>query len=439
MRRLTFVISVVLICFSGCENSTPPVVEQGGLSLTVEDISCAEAWLNLSLPDQSYGRMLEIFVNDSSYHSYSVENRGDTTLFIENLLPEKNYIFKTLLHGKGDYTDIEALAEARTMDTTSHDFEWEMFEIGDFNPCYFSDVEVINENDIWAVGEYYLYDSLGHTNSDRYNAAHWDGNIWNPERIEVDFHYYDIVTPLEGVYAFSSTNIWFAGSLPIHGNGKEWEMYDLRTTLDPELSVSHIMAVGTKEIYFAGRNGSIVLFDGTDWHKIESGTNLQIQDLWGSKQTDGNFSVYALYCDKGSGFDKKLLRLNSGIAEPVELPDIYWPVTSVWFDDEKRMLLCGSGVYQGKITGNSSSFEEIQPKISDTYSSCVRGTGRNDIFICGHLGSLFHFNGYSWKRYDGVEVPSFYGVWVALSAKENVVCAVGDDLTKAKMIIGRRK
>ena len=44
-------------------------------------------------------------------------------------------------------------------DTTSHDFVFEAHIIGDFN-TYLTDVAVINENDIWAVGRIMRGDSM---------------------------------------------------------------------------------------------------------------------------------------------------------------------------------------------------------------------------------------------------------------------------------------
>ncbi len=37
------------------------------------------------------------------------------------------------------------------------------------------DVAIIDENNIWAVGEIYMNDSLGNPDPKRYNAIHWDG------------------------------------------------------------------------------------------------------------------------------------------------------------------------------------------------------------------------------------------------------------------------
>ena len=69
------------------------------------------------------------------------------------------------------------------MDTTSHNFTFEMITFGgQIGSSVLFDVAIINENNIWAVGEIWIADTsqLGYT---KYNAVHWDGNSWELKRI----------------------------------------------------------------------------------------------------------------------------------------------------------------------------------------------------------------------------------------------------------------
>jgi len=47
------------------------------------------------------------------------------------------------------------------MDTTSHNFTWQTWTFGEHSSSRLYDVAIINENNIWAVGEIYMKDSLG--------------------------------------------------------------------------------------------------------------------------------------------------------------------------------------------------------------------------------------------------------------------------------------
>ena len=55
------------------------------------------------------------------------------------------------------------------MDTTSHNFTWDIDTLGISGTL--RDVQIIDENNIWVVGEI-------ETDTATYNAAHWNGNDW---------------------------------------------------------------------------------------------------------------------------------------------------------------------------------------------------------------------------------------------------------------------
>ena len=46
-----------------------------------------------------------------------------------------------------------------TMDTTSHNFTWQSWTFGDIGSSVLYDVAIINENNIWAVGEINIADT----------------------------------------------------------------------------------------------------------------------------------------------------------------------------------------------------------------------------------------------------------------------------------------
>ena len=68
-------------------------------------------------------------------------------------------------------------------DTTSHNFTFQTWSFGQHSSNILYDVAIIDENNIWAVGEIYLNDSLGQTDPQAYNAIHWNGVQWEFKRI----------------------------------------------------------------------------------------------------------------------------------------------------------------------------------------------------------------------------------------------------------------
>ena len=192
------------------------------------------------------------------------------------------------------------------MDTTSHNFTWQTFTFGgQAGSCTLYDVAIIDENDIWAVGEIYLLDSLGQPDPLPYNAVHWDGNEWELKRIQTILRGNLVTVPLTGIFAFSSNDIWMVGSLPIHGDGQNWIMYDVRSTVDPSLSLSKAWGSSTNDMYFVGNSGSIAHYQNGQWSRIESpigagGTELNIQDIYGAYNNQtGNYEILAVASDYG--------------------------------------------------------------------------------------------------------------------------------------------
>jgi hypothetical protein len=52
-------------------------------------------------------------------------------------------------------------------DTTSHDFTWTTYTLGD-GQSYLQDVYAVSDTDVWAVGEIYLKDSTGNLDCNLY-------------------------------------------------------------------------------------------------------------------------------------------------------------------------------------------------------------------------------------------------------------------------------
>jgi hypothetical protein len=52
-----------------------------------------------------------------------------------------------------------------SIDTTSHNFNFQTWRFGEYSSSTLYDVAIIDENNIWAVGEIYLNDSTGQARS----------------------------------------------------------------------------------------------------------------------------------------------------------------------------------------------------------------------------------------------------------------------------------
>jgi hypothetical protein len=105
-------------------------------------------------------------------------------------------------------------------DTTSHNFNFATWTFGEHSSSVLYDVAVINDSNIWAVGEIYSNDSLSQPDPNVYNAVYWNGNNWELKRISFTGCGAVIYPAIVSVFAFNKNDIWFArgGSL-VHFDG----------------------------------------------------------------------------------------------------------------------------------------------------------------------------------------------------------------------------
>jgi hypothetical protein len=425
--KIFYILALInLVVVSSCDTNDPPA--DCSLTLKLEEVSCTEAWITLTITNIQLPATVTLKQTNPSGNTKSqilTLNTQDSLLYIDSLLPNKNYTFSASHSGLSGISSNEL--NVLTLDTTTHNVSWQSFEFGEHGASFLWDVAIIEENNIWAVGEIYLKDSLGINDPKIYNVVHWDGNTWSIKRVEVLFRGNTITPPLNGVMALSSVNIWLVGSLPINGDGQNWQIFDLRTTLDPNISLSKTWGKDPNAIYFTGNAGSLVYYSGIEWKKIESGTDTRINDVYGI-ESGGNNTI--LYCPVSSYFipgDKKILKI---IDQKVD--SVSWNrdirLNSAWAPNENILYVCGEGNFVNKF----GKWEDINLYPGATNS--VRGNGLNDIFIVGDNGSIFHFNGMSWQM---LNIPNDKG-YSRVTTKGNMVVICGNHLGKGLIEVGIR-
>ncbi|MEP0823735.1 MAG: hypothetical protein HRF44_12900 [Ignavibacterium sp.] len=302
---------------------------------------------------------------------------------------------------------------------------WQIDTIGAQGVLY--DVAILDENNIWAVGEIYLRDANGQIDPLLYNVARWDGTKWNVQRVTVDFRGNLITPELEGTFLFSSTDIWLVGSLPIHGDGSTWQIFDLRAMPGLEsISLSKAWGTSSDDIYFVGRNGSIAHYNGSSWQKIESGTDTEFRDIHGSG---------SIILSVASSSDETVIQSLSG---GVAIDTLSWPnerrANGIWVSPAKKVFAAGDGVWQHV----SAEWLRANGPASVFYTA-IRGNADNDIVTAAWGGNLAHYNGYTWMSYP--EIPQTLN-FRSLAMKGHLVVAVGFigtvTIENAAILMGRR-
>ncbi len=316
-------------------------------------------------------------------------------------------------------------------DTTSHNWSFQTFVLGEGNSSKLNDVAIINDTLAYAVGEIYLKDSLGNYDPNAYNLVKWDGEKWELMRVPSKGPLYpnNIISypPLKAIWVVAENSILLAwGGGIIKYNGINFtDDFSMNSLLKG--AINKIFATSPKDIYIVGNGGTIVHYANGAWTKIESGTTTTITDVWGTGDT-----VLATVTNEYETGDKLLLQISpSG-----NVQSLNWSPNSrlqtVWFESPDKIFI-GGGEH---IVGKPNAWQEIT-SIPAYYSERVRGNHSNDVFIVGAYGLCSHFNGSTWQSYPEVSLSG--GTYLSVAMKDNVVIAVGFSGSQAIAIRGYRK
>ena len=321
------------------------------------------------------------------------------------------------------------------VDTTNHDFVWTIDTLGDAN-SQLNDVAIINDTCVWAVGAMHLLDSNRNYIYPIYNAAYWNAKHWNLKRITTSYNGDQITAPLEGVFAFSPTDIWVSAGIPIHGDGNSWTQYhlfDMGVLSQIDGSVNKIWGTSSTNLYTFGDKGTIVYYNGANWQKVESGTTSWIQDVWGAYDPmNGDLQIFAVVSNKYTSGERKICRIRSNTV----LDTLSWSpqrrIHSVWFSKTASIYACGAGIF----VRQNDTWKEMTD-VPLTFTNRIRGNAENDIVVAGDFGILAHYNGKSWKVYPEVALPN--GNYESVAIRKDYIVAVGWSGDRAIVTVGRRR
>jgi hypothetical protein len=418
LTSFLFFISLFIITFS-CDSTEPPPPDETKptLTLAIDDASCTEAWLQLTTKDLTLPAELTLKQynpeGDSVTQTFSLST-PDSLLFIDSLLPNQTYQYQvsSIQH------QVSSIKQpVTTMDTTSHNFTFQSWTFGTIGSSTLYDVAIINENNIWAVGEIMIADTSinGYT---VYNAVHWDGSEWELHK----FYFYTVSgQPDTGVYearsilAFDANNVWITcGSQITKWNGvrqinRQWT----------SVYANKLWGSNNNNIYAVGINGQIAHYNGTSWQRIESGTTLIIGDIWGIK--DFNKKYLAA--------DNSMLIVDS-INQVHRIESNGQSLSSIWGTNERLLYAAGGS---GLLKYKNYNWEKV---LEQGTIRIVRGSEYNDVYGLGNsiIGEITHFNGYTWTS---INIGTFYTHY-GLSVKQNIIAAAGWNGDKALITIGQR-
>ncbi|HOJ07609.1 MAG TPA: glucosyl transferase, partial [Ignavibacteriaceae bacterium] len=452
--NLIFLLS--LTTCSTTEPPPPPDETKPVLTLSFDKKSCTELWIKLTTKDLTLPSELALKqynpTGDSISQSF-ILNTKDSLLYIDSLFPNKTYKFLITMQQSNNASNELSVT---TMDTTSHNFSYQTFEFGEpltGNSSRLYDVAIINENNIWAVGEIYVNDSLGQADPIPYNVARWNGIEWELKRINfpVVCGQSNLISyPSRSINVFNDNEIWMStggDKIAVIKEGIQINQFCLPSNLN--MSINKIWGVDKNNTYIIGNEGKVGYYNGTSWSSVTSGTTLPLTDIYGKDDNE----VYAVGINvseakgvvlKGNsnGFS---VMINSEIMNENELFNkLFGSLDAIWLDENNTLYTAGNLMFQHKnnkwdyvrslpenyIGGNPGTYYR-------GFISSIRGNTSNDYVIAGDRNTLKHFNGISWQQ---IGLPYNPQSQISLIAKQkgNTVVAVGSNGSNAFIILLNR-
>ena len=446
---LYFLLLIFSFCLFTCDTNDPPPLDNGNgnkkekkITLTIDDTSPTEIWLNLQTENIQLPDTFSLLRNNETVITLELFD-SNYVIYEDSLLPSQSYIYQvSSIKNQVLSSEITAVP----MDTTSHDFSYEVFEFGEHRNSVLRDVAIIDENNIWAVGAIYLNDSTGQRDPHAYNAVHWDGTEWTIKRIR---YYGDCSAveypPLYSLYAFSSEEIVLT-----NGGSIGWfdgENLILDCGVNPLLTgaINKIWGTSSSNLYVVGGNGSIAHYNGTSWSKLESGTELTLSDVYGTNNNEVYASGVEVFKSgivlKGNSSGFSVYKESGYVNENELFETLYAELGSVWVDEKGTLYTGGSYLYWQRRgewdfveSLSENSFQANIGAPARGYITGITGNGSNDYLISGGRNTLQHYNGISWRQIGMEYSPSNSIIWRCVEQKGNLIIGVGEINNRAIII-----
>ena len=394
-----FLLTFILF-FSSCFLFEDDNDEQNtNLTLSLHSAGVTTVNLNISPEDSLAEFTFELTRDDSTVQTLSLQS--DTLIKDTGLNPNTSYTYKGYWKNGTERIGESDSLTVSTMDTTSHNFTWEIDTIGIYG-SYLNDVAIIDENNIWVVGMIKMPDpdsSFNGTGREIFNAAHWDGNEW--ELILINDHRADF----DAVFVFNENEIWFSSGCFIYFY--DGETFDKKWECDYETygagQVNEIWGNSSANLYFCGKRGKIVHYDGSEFQYMESGTDVDLLDIDGTLNGehifvvgwDDNFPAPCVVLEYTNETWNTIYYTEGSLSHN---GNVGW-AWGVGVMQDTVYITTSEGVWKYNFTIQDSVL--IPNSISHMNLSAFKSVNIksiNDIFFAGSGFHYIHFNGITFKH-----------------------------------------
>ena len=406
----------------------PPPAPGPSISMSAEDIGVTEVWLRVSIPDTVQSRQF-IIMRDNEFISAGVLLTNDTIVADIGLLPNSTHVYHAYRLLDSTAVDSTAILTVTIMDTTNHLYTWTIDTLGDVTSSL-RDVSIVSDNEVWVAGVMFLNDSSGQRDPTQYNVAKWNGQKWSYESVlfptcDSSGHEVGSGGPSEchSIVAFASNDVWLMDLVSfVHWNGSSYSRICIPSFGFLQGGLQKLWGTSSANLFAVGGNGTIIRFDGTSWQAMESGTTVDLFDVWGSPDES---TVWA--CGYDSDLSESVLLRYDGTRWEEYGHSPPWGVyqdlfASVWFPRTDSTFVIGNrGVFR-HAQGIPNGYRMLALDLSDLPYR-MRGVDRNDATLVGNNGMVWHFNGLTWHNYTELVQP--LDLLTSVSTSSTQVVAVG--------------
>lgn len=431
------IVSILLIVSSCKDKITDNDKSNTDVTISVYEKSCTEVWLDVEYDNVGYKREISISIQEQEILKTNISN--DTILYLNGFEANQNYDLAIELPETETHSGYKTTLNVSTLPLTNQNFTWEKYYFGEHSTSAFYDVEIIDEDNIWVVGEIYLNDSLGYIIQEPVNEVRLENGNIELLRLPISYNGSNYYGAVRDIQYFNGQSVIYGIGSTVEFDGKNYVVNKIPETVFPS-RINEIWGRSRYDYYVVGNNGSIAYYNGTQWYKVSTGTSLPINDIHGAyNKKAGEWEILATSGSVQSSREGNLFRIAGIRAESLDLSgmEIEGYLGGLWFIPNLKYIFgSGWGTYvKGKLS------EEIWNKWQDvdrgTFNGCIEANGLNDVFLAGGLGQVLHFNGEEVKSFI-YEINFTAGNILSLKVKGDLVVGVGTDAHQAVIVIGKR-
>lgn len=393
---LSIAVACGLLLAGACSKNSPTEVVPPRLELQTVEVT-ASSVLFLATVTEGEPQQELLLYRDNQEVSHQPADSSQFLLSDEGLTPGAGYSYHIAIRQGGSEIARSESVSITCGDTTGQDFTWQIDTLGIYG-SYLSDVFVVNENDVWAVGDIRTPNDTSGNTGIEFNAVHWDGQQWEFMRIPSITSYDSIkILSLRAIHGFAVDNIWVfsdAGSYS-HWNGSQWQSEFI---WERRGGIQNIGGLQNK-LYFVGNHGSITLYNGQDWRLLPKAGDLTYYDV------DGNAEfVFAIGYDGRGASDA--LRIRNNAWGRIFTSTSYFGnlnqgdfgrLSAVKCFDELTYFVSKAGLLKYHNTsGLTHRIPAANAQMTSHDYIRMSGNNPNDLMLIGLGGRMLHFNGRNW-------------------------------------------